>query len=351
MKKILKKSLTVSLVLVFLLGAAFIYSSPAEASYEGRYVGYSWAGEANGVAREDASRYIKTVLELDKDGIITDANMWFFVQNDGYWTTRQSGNAYIDVDFDVNPTMAVPGENYEAGDSMFTIYTTDMMAFYATAVNNDGVIAAVMVDPITRYQFEMKFDADFDFSRPVGDLTIGSDYVTPTIRTSGSGLLKPDTWDDLENSTIFDVHGWSHVVNMTGELEGIDTDSTIEEKLTALGVEFADGQPQPKEVEYGYFGTGGWEGNFEAIEEYLIGRDATEHTSLIDWSIDRYAGGVNEDNIFGVDVESGATRTAQNSIDTLSGATVRVSRESTSYQRALVAAGILEESDVVIGRF
>jgi len=239
MKKILKKSLTVSLVLVFLLGAAFIYSSPAEASYEGRYVGYSWAGEANGVAREDASRYIKTVLELDEDGIITDANMWFFVQEDGYWTTRQSGNAYIEVDFDVNPTMAVPGENYEAGDSMFTIYTADMMAFYATAVNEDGLTAAVMVDPITRYQFEMKFDAEFDFSRPVGDLTIGSDYVTPTIRTSGSGLLRPDTWDDLEDSTIFDVHGWSHVVNMTGELEGIDTDSTIEEKLTALSLSFS----------------------------------------------------------------------------------------------------------------
>jgi len=34
-----------------------------------------------------------------------------------------------------------------------------------------------------------------------------------------------------------------------------------------------------------------------------------------------------------------------------SGATVRISRESTSYQRALVEAGILDESDVVIGRF
>jgi hypothetical protein len=49
---------------------------------------------------------------------------------------------------------------------------------------------------------------------------------------------------------------------------------------------------------------------------------------------------VNENNEFGVDVQTGATRTIQNSTDGISGATVRMSRESTSYQRALVDAGI-----------
>ncbi len=55
------------------------------------------------MAREDAGRYIKTILELDKDG-----------------------------------------------DSMFTIYTADMMAFYATAANKAGTTVAAIVAPITR---------------------------------------------------------------------------------------------------------------------------------------------------------------------------------------------------------
>ncbi len=99
------------------------------------------------------------------------------------------------------------------------------------------------------------------------------------------------------------------------------------------------------------FGVGGWNGNLNAIAENLIGVDATGKTSLIDWSISRFGDAIDDQNRFGVDVPSGATRTVQDSIDTISGATVRVSREATSYQRALVAAGIIDESDVVIGRF
>ena len=76
-----------------------------------------------------------------------------------------------------------------------------------------------------------------------------------------------------------------------------------------------------------------------------------ELTSLVDWSAQRYAGSIDAENRFGVDATTGATRTAQNSVDAIAGATVRVSRESTAYQRALVAAGILDESEVVIGRF
>ncbi len=182
---------------------------------DGHYVGYSWRGEADGETFDEADQYIKTILQLDDDGTILDARMLFFTQIDGYWTTRQSGNACVEVDFDVNPTPAVPGDDYEAGDSMFSVCTADMMGFYAVAVS--------------------------------------------------------------------------------------------EENATAV--------------------------------------------ALVDWSIDRYAGAVNEDNVFGVDVESGATRTVQDSIDGISGATVRMSREATSYQRALVDASILSEEDVVIGRF
>jgi Na+-transporting NADH:ubiquinone oxidoreductase subunit NqrC len=67
--------------------------------------------------------------------------------------------------------------------------------------------------------------------------------------------------------------------------------------------------------------------------------------------VDRWSKAINDDNFFGVDVVSSATKTAQNSVDGISGATVRISRESTSYQRALVKAGILEEKEVIKGRF
>jgi len=52
-----------------------------------------------------------------------------------------------------------------------------------------------------------------------------------------------------------------------------------------------------------------------------------------------------------VDTVTGATKTVQDSVDTISGATVRMSRESGAYQRALVDAGILEEKDVIKGRY
>jgi hypothetical protein len=133
--------------------------------------------------------------------------------------------------------------------------------------------------------------------------------------------------------------------------EGIDEASSLMNFLEAMGVEFAGGLPQPLDVKYGYFGLGGWEGNYQAIEEFLIGKNATELTSLIDWSLPYYAGAINDENQFGIDVASGATRTVQNSIDGISGATVRMSREGTSYQRALVDAGIITEDDVIIGRF
>jgi len=353
-----KKKKVLVLAIVLLLAASLLFvgcnddgmADEVEASLAGRHVGYSWGGEAGGTSFEESDRYIETILELDDEGIITDAKMNYFVQKDGFWTMRQSGNAFVDVDYSVTPVAATPGEDYAAGTSMFTVYTADMMSFYAIGVDEDGTVAHAIVDPITRYQMEMKFPADFDFETTMGELTIGSEYNVPTIRTSGSGFLRPDSWDEVEENTIFDVGGpWSHVVADVGVLEGMDNDSTVRDYLEALGVEFDGDTPQGKELSYDYFGVGGWHGNYRAIEEDLVGRNATEFTSLVDWS--DFEDSINEDNQFGVDTESGATRTVQNSYDTISGATVRISREAASFQRALVDAGILDEDDVIVGRF
>ncbi len=345
--------LAVVLILMLLVACTPVTESPGgeEFSLEGRYVGYSWQREVDGVEFADASQYIETILELDEDGVITDAKMRFYILVDGFWTTRQSGNAFVSVDFAVVPTQATPGENYAPGASMFTIYTADMMSFYAVAVSPDNVTAIALVCPVTRYQYEIRLTPDTDFSIPVGEVTIGSGMLVPTVRTSGSGLLRPADWDALENNNIFNIDRWSHVINDRGVFAGIDEDSSLIEFLEAMGVEFAGGIPQPLDVKYGYFGLGGWKGNYDAIEEYLIGKNATELTSLIDWSLPYYAGAINEQNQFGIDVASGATRTVQNSYDGISGATVRMSREGTSYQRALVDAGIITEDEVIIGRF
>jgi hypothetical protein len=326
-------------------------SEAEESSLQGHYVGYAWQGEVDGVELTEASQYIETILKLDEEGIITDAKMRFFVQKDGFWIARQSGNAFVSVDFSVTPTQATPGENYAPGDSMFTIYTADMMSLYAVAVSPENVTAAALVCPVTRYQYEIRLTPDTDFNMPINEVTIGSGMLVPTIRTSGSGLLRPDDWDLFADRNIFNIDRWSHVVNDKGIFEGIDEGSSLMAFLEAMGVEFADGIPQPLDAKYGYFGLGGWDGNYQAIEEFLIGKNATELTSLIDWSLPYYAGAINDKNQFGVDVTSGATRTVQNSIDGISGATVRMSREGTSYQRALVDAGIITEEDVIIGRF
>lgn len=315
--------------------------------FEGTFVGRFWKGEDEGVPFEEATDYIETILELDADGTIVDAKMNFFKEVDGYWTMRQSGNAYVEIDYSVDPETAIPGEDYEAGESMFRIHTADMMSFYAVGVNEDNILAHAIVDPITRYQFESKLPADFDYDRPMSDLTVNSEFNKPTVRTSGSG---PDSWDRLEGRTIFNMEDpWSHVVNDRGPLEGLDNESTVREYMEALGVEFDGDTPQPMEEVYGYHSLGGWHGNYRAIEDELIGKNATEYTSLVDWS--NYEDSIDEDNQFGADVETAATRTAQNSYDTITGATVRMSRESTSYQRALVNAGILSEEDIIIGRF
>lgn len=320
-------------------------------SLAGTYVGYSWGGEARGTTFAEADRYIETILTLDDAGVITDASMRYWVPKDGFMTTRQSGAAYVRVDHGVQPVAATPGANYSAGTSMFTVFTSDMMSFYAVGVASDGTVATAIVCPVTRYLYETRLPTGFDYSSPMSEIAVGTDLFVPTIRTSGSGLLRPDSWDGLAGRTIFDIHGWNHVVSDEGPLAGLGNSSTVREYLEALGVTFSGGRPEPMSVEYGYFGIGGWAGNYRNIETNLIGRNVHEFQSLVDWSEPRYAGAINDDMVFGVDVASGATRTVQNSIDGISGATVRISREATSYQRALVAAGVLDQSDVVIGRF
>ncbi|MFU8787154.1 MAG: hypothetical protein ACNA7U_07865 [Candidatus Izemoplasmataceae bacterium] len=344
----MKRILVLSLMSLFIF---VIAACKATTDYSGTYTGYSWAGEANGVSFDEATQYIETTLTLGADGTILEASIDFMVFRNGTWVSRLNTDATVSIDYSVDPTQAIVGENAANGESMFTIETVDLMSFYTYGVDADGTIAIGIVCPVTRYLFEMKLPADFDFTTPVEALTIANGHLVPTILTSNFGLARVSDWDRYENRSIFTIHHWSHVVNEYGVFEGIDNDSTTAELLEALGITFTNDQANPLEAEYGFFGIGGWAGNYAAIENFLIGKNATELTSLIDWSIEEYALNIDENNFFGRDTITGATRTVQNSVDTIAGATVRISREATSFQRALVEAGIIDESDVIIGRF
>ena len=323
----------------------------ADTGYAGTYIGYSWSKERAGTILAEAAEKIETILELDNDGVIVDARMLFWKKVDGHWITRQSGNAVVEVDFGITPTAAVPGDSYKKGKSMFRVNTVDMMSFYAVAVDESGVAALMIVDPITRYQFEMKLPAGYDYGTPIKNMTIGSGTLVPTVRASSSGLLKPKDWSELHDNHLFDIHPYSYVLTRNGVLSGLNADSSMRELFEKLGIEFDGGKPKPQSEKHGFTSMGGWAGNYRAIERYLTGKSALELRSLVDWSVTRWSGAINNENFFGVEAVSGATRTAQDSYDGISGATVRMSRESTSYQRALVKAGILTEQDVIKGRF
>lgn len=321
------------------------------AGFAGYHVGYSWSGEAGGTAFEEAGAYIETVLELDEDANILSASMRYWQRVDGFWTTRQSGNALVTVDFSVDPTPATLSSPFVPGDSMFSIYTVSVMSLYAVAVDGDGTVAATIVEPLTRHRFEMKFPPGFDYRVQMNELTLGSGLVVPTVRTAGGAFLSPSTWDELADRHLFDLHEYSHVLNDVGVFADIDGRSSVRSFLGSIGVGFDGDRPVAMSPRYGYFGIGGWRGNYDAIANYLVGRNARTLTSLVDWSPERHRVAINDLNQFGVDVPTGATRTVQDSADGISGATVRMSRESTSYQRALVDAGILSEDDVIVGRF
>ncbi len=320
----------------------------------GTYVGYSWKGEASGTLLEDASQKIETTLTLDADGTIVDAEMLFWKLKDGSWYTRQDGTAHVSADLSVTPIAATPGSSYAKGTSMFTVDTHDFMSLYAVEVDEAGNAAFLFVDPITRYQFEILLPVGYDFTTQVSTVTVDGTPggFIPTVRTSGSGLFKPASWTELVGMNMFSISMFSHVMQDTGVFEGLNGDSTMQELLESVGVVFTEGVPTTTDgLDYGRHSNGGWQGNYEAIAAYLIGKNVSDITTLVDWDVERWNLAINENNIFGVDLVAGATKTAQNSLDTIAGATVRMSRESTSFQRALVAAGVISEEDIIIGRF
>ena len=350
----MKKLLTLLLlpILVFTLSGCTSDVEEDE-SLAGTYIGYSWKGESTGVELADASQKIETVLTLNDDGDITDASILFWKLSDGSWYTRQDGTARISVDLDVDPVAATPGSEYAKGTSMFDVDTHDMMSLYSVAVGDDGTLALLIVEPVTRYQFELKLPSGYDYDTLLSEITVDGTPggFIPTVRTSSSGLIKPDAWSELSGKNLFSISYFDHVMQDDGVFEGLTTSSTIQDLLEEIGVTFTMDSPDETAVMYGRHSLGGWQGNYEVIADYLIGKNVSEVTSLVDWSVEKWEGAINDDNFFGIDLEAGATSTAQDSADGIAGATVRMSRESTSFQRALVAAGILSEEDVIIGRF
>ena len=340
-----------ALLLVMLMVAFTVIACKEDTGYAGEYTGYSWAGETNGVTFEEATQYIEAKMTLDKEGKIVDFALDFKVKKGDVWASRLEQTSTVAINYEVTPTSATVGETYTAGQSMFTITTPDYMSFYAYGVSSEGVVALAVVDPITRFMFETRLDATFDYSQPISALNVGNTLSIPTTRKAGGALVSPTSWDNYQTKNVFNMHTFSHVLTDEGVFKGVTQSTTVKQLLEKLGITFVDNVPQAKEASYGYFGLGGWKGNYEAIAEVLIGLDATDLISLVDWSIERYAKGINELNQFGIDIQTGGTKTAQDSFDTIAGATVRMSRESTAFQRALVAAGIITEDEVIIGRF
>jgi hypothetical protein len=346
------------LVLVVVLMSVLALISCNSTDYSGTYAGYSWKGESKGVLLEDAEEKIETKITLDKKGIITNVETDFLKLKDDKWIKRNDPDAVISVDSSVTPSQAIlGGEKVVSGESMFEIKTNDKMSLYVVGVDENGTISYGIVDPITRYLFELKLDSEFDYSTKIYDLKINEHFI-PTVLTSTSGLLKPKSLDELNAMSPFDISIYSHVITLRGTYEGVSEETTVEEFLTLSGVSFTDGKPQTLEATYGFHSAGGWKGNYDRIAEFMIGKDATELKGLTMYEGANYEGesyvlGINEDNFFGINIDSvsGATKTIQKSYDTISGATVRISRENTSFQRALVAAGIIKEEDVIKGRF
>ncbi len=321
------------------------------ASYEGVWTGISWKGEAKGVTLDEATSKIVTELKVDENNIITEASIDFLNLKDDQWVARNDASAVVTVDYSIDPVAAsVDGEAYEKGVSMFDVKTNDMMGFYSVGVDENGTVALLVVDAVARYRFETKIDADFDFTTTLNELKI-NEFWTPTVRESSGGLVKAQTLADFDGKSIYELNTFNHVIYDYGVFAGLKDDATLESFLKAAGVTFEEGKPVAMEVAYGFHSQGGWSGNYEAIENFLVGKNITEVTALADFSADRYASAINEDNFFGVDVPTGATKTIQDSYDSISGATVRISRENQSFQRALVDAGILTEEEVIKGRY
>ena len=139
--KKMRKILTFIVALTSILFLVACGESEEVVDYSGVYEGYSWSGEASGVAFEEATQYIKTTLYIAKDGTIVDAAMDFQIQRNGVWVSRLVTEATAEIDYEVDPVAATPGANYAAGTSMFTVTTGDWMSFYAVGVSEDGTVA------------------------------------------------------------------------------------------------------------------------------------------------------------------------------------------------------------------
>ena len=340
------------LVLALILVAGFtLIGCDKGADYSGVYTGYSWKDESKGVAFEDATEYIESKMTLSKSGIILDFELDFKVKTASGWVSRLNQTSTVSIDFTKTPTIASVGTETANGQSMFTIQTTDFMSFYAYGVSSDHVVALAIVDPVTRYIFETRLEANFDYNLPISDINVGNGLSIPTIRTSSSGLIKPTSWSNYQAKNIFNISVWSHVLTEAGVFSDVSQTTTVKQLLEQMGVTFVNGLPVEKAASYGFSGIGGWVGNYQNIRTYLIGKSALEVTSLVDWTIPKYSVSIDESNFFGLAAVAGGTRTVQDSFAGIAGATVRMSREATSYQRVLVAAGIITEADVIKGRF
>ncbi len=348
MKKLIKLLCVMSALSLFVIGCSSDDKTD-NTDYSGTYTGYSWKGEIEGVAFEDASQYIETTITLDKKGVITDFKMDFVkVGDDGTKTYRNNPDAEVTTNFDV-----------ESGSSMFDIKTADKMSLYVVDVNDKGEVAFGIVDPMTRYLFETKLAADYDFNnKTFKDLTVDNGFI-PTTLTSSSGMIKEDGLDALKDKSLLEFHEFSYVIGKRGTFKDLTNDTTVKEMLEMAGVTFEGDKPVSVTSNYGFHSNGGWSGNYNAIKENLIGKSALDVNELASFTgktyltEKNYQDSINEDNFFGVNVDtvSTATKTIQNSYDTFTGATVRISRENTSFQRALVEAGIIKEEDVIKGRF
>jgi hypothetical protein len=337
--------ITFALVSLLTLVACNIEEKP---DYSGVFTGYSWAGEATGVKFEDATQRIRTTLYIAKTGVIAEASMDFEILRNGVWVSRLITEGTVSINYDVTPVAAIPSP-YTVGTTMFNTGSLERMSLYAVGVSPTNTVALMLVDPVTRYQFEYKLNSDFDYTTPVSALTIGSGLAVPAVRTAGGANLNVTDWATLSTKHFFNINTWSHVSTDVGVLAGVTGTTSVKAMLEKLGVTFTNNLPQAMDPVHGYLGLGGWGGNYEAVRQFLIGKSALEVKSLVDWTDPKYANSINELNQFGL--ISGATATAQDSFDTIAGATIRMSRESTSYQRALVAAGLLDPSQVIIGRF
>ncbi|OHD20208.1 MAG: hypothetical protein A2Y38_03725 [Spirochaetes bacterium GWB1_59_5] len=337
-------------LVVLIVGLMALTASFGQELKAGTYTGYAWRGESKGIPFKDATGYIVCKLTLDDNGLIKAARLNVLTMHGDRWVERSNPESMVTIDYDITPTAATVGEKKSNGASMFTILTTDEMGFYAAGVSEKGVGALAIVDAVLRFQFEFKFPAGFDYSAKFGTLTIGAGAI-PTKATE-DGLVKVTDWNTFKGKTILNVNMYNHVITKYGIFKGLSNNSTIREFMERTGVKFDSmGRPLPTAPVWGFHSNGGWYGNYTAIANYLVGKNAKQLSSLVDWSVEKWKKSINANNFFGVDTVSGATKTVQNSFDAIAGATVRMSRESGAYQRALVDAGILQEKDVIKGRY